>query len=152
MQVTIHRSIETLTDAKGARGRRLVIEAEAEPGGARLLLTAIERLDGFVWVKPGAYRAKMDRTRIGGRAEQVLRILQVPVVRAGGRREFTDRCLIHVANTPSELEGCIAPGLMPAPDGVRRSELAMDALWAVLSGFVAGLELELRVIEAGAKL
>jgi hypothetical protein len=53
--------------------------------------------------------------------------------------------LIHAANYPGELEGCIGPGLVPTEDGVDKSELAMQALFALFGGFKAGTEGALRI-------
>lgn len=39
---------------------------------------------------------------------------------------------VHPANWPRELEGCIAPGLDPWPDGVGHSVAAFEALMKVL--------------------
>lgn len=51
-------------------------------------------------------------------------------------------CLIHVANFPSQLEGCIAPGtaLHSAKWGVANSRKAMDALLETLTDDVYELE------------
>src|SRR5437660_5516746 len=48
--------------------------------------------------------------------------------------------LIHAANHPAELEGCIGPGLAPAEAGVDKTELAMQKPFQLFGGFKVGSE------------
>ncbi|ODS05165.1 DUF5675 family protein [Vibrio scophthalmi] len=52
-------------------------------------------------------------------------------------------CLVHVANFPSELKGCIAPGLYlhDSKWGVAQSQKAMDSLLNKLTDDVYELEI-----------
>lgn len=46
--------------------------------------------------------------------------------------------LIHSANTPHQLTGCIAPGRKKVPDGVDESVPALKAIFEACGGFVDG--------------
>ncbi|MGZ4963959.1 MAG: DUF5675 family protein [Limisphaerales bacterium] len=46
--------------------------------------------------------------------------------------------LIHSANTPHQLTGCIAPGLKKIPEGVDDSLPALKAIFEACGGFVDG--------------
>ncbi len=46
--------------------------------------------------------------------------------------------LIHPANTPHQLTGCIAPGRIKTPDGVDQSIAALKAIFDACGGFVDG--------------
>lgn len=143
--LTIRRTPDTFVDETDAMGTRLYIVASAPRGDrrldARLVLPAIERGpgSGFVYAKPGRYEARMDTTRLAsGGTFDVIRLLSVPVVRPDGTREQINSLLIHPANWPRQLTGCIAPGLRRGPDAVWHSRRAMDAIFAVLGGFKRG--------------
>lgn len=142
-EVSILRLPDTLTDPRGVPGRRLRIRTRLDGrASARVDLPAVERdaeATGYTFVKEGTYVGRMDTTFLGsGRRVNVLRILDVPVERRDGSVELNDRHLIHVANQPHELEGCIAPGLDVSSAGVAQSRRGMALLFDALGGFERG--------------
>ncbi len=53
--------------------------------------------------------------------------------------------LIHVANVPQQLTGCIAPGKLKTPDGVDESVAALKEIFAACGGFEDGKVVKLTV-------
>lgn len=51
-------------------------------------------------------------------------------------------CLIHVANHPSEIRGCIALGMERGPNSVQRSRIAIDRFYSLVP-WVSGHTLEI---------
>lgn len=144
----IRRTPDTFEGAGGVEGRRLYVLADHLDGcpglDARLVVPAIERGGEYVRAPPGRYTGRMAVTRLAsGHQHRVIRLLDVPV-RPG---ETTDSILVHVANWPHQLTGCVGPGLEWRPDGVGSSRLAMEAIFAVLGGFHAGREFCVHVEE-----
>lgn len=77
-------------------------------------------------VEPGLYTAQLDMSpHLGYRCPH----LRVPKrdLDAGGDAGLR----VHVANRPSELQGCIAVGLVLNPDSLGESKLAFDRLMAL---------------------
>lgn len=156
-RIEILRLPDTLTDAKGVQGRRLRVRAQHSTSeSASLDLPAIERdgaATGHTWVKPGSYVAEFDTTFLAsGQRVNVVRIRDVPVVLADGSIELNDRHLLHAANRPRELTGCIAPGLRPFSEGVLDSRAAMDLLFRTLGGFERGRGLLVEVVDWGDRI
>lgn len=57
------------------------------------------------------------------------------VTKAGGEHSNRDNCLVHVANYPNQLEGCVAPGenFMPVTSrwGVTNSRKTLNMLFEI---------------------
>lgn len=139
-------------DRNGAEGRRLTLRACTKGDyDAACEVPAIERGPGWVYAKPGRYEARFSWfSPRGGRAEpmRAIRILRVPVRRPSGEIEHLDSVLIHPANRPSELAGCIAPGLLEYTDGVLHSRQALDMVFACHpGGWIHDVRIDLSVTE-----
>lgn len=130
------RSTETLVDKKGKTGRRCTLRA------GELVLHAIERADGYKWLRPGIYACKMDYwvSKRGVKSEAI----RVMGEYSKGKHGYPRIC-IHPANWPYQLEGCIALGLTQMFDGVGNSRSGFLDLWDELGGWEEGKELRLEV-------
>ena len=124
------RTGETFTDRKGKQGRRLQVTI------GPLSLPAIERGDGYVYLRPGIYKAEFGYwTSKSGKKARAIRILGV----------YDDRVYLHPANWPWQLEGCIAPGTSATKTGVANSRDAMDLIFEALGGFELKKRFEIEV-------
>ncbi len=113
--------------------------SELEVGGETLW--AVERRDGYVTLPEGTYTVQMELspTRQGRRQ---LRVLGHDKKTKQGE---VARILIHAANTPDEVQGCIAPGLYSTTSGVSQSQAAMNKIFHSLGEFKVGQTGELVV-------
>src|SRR5262245_6791060 len=112
-------------------------------GDDKLLCWAVERTtQGWCRLKLGSYTIRMELSQTfiqdGGPRKQ-FRVHGHDI--QGGKAGM----LIHVANYPDELEGCIAPGLTPTDEGVKESRQAMAKLLTAFGGFKVGTEGKLMV-------
>lgn len=73
-------------------------------------------------ILPGTFELKFEFSPHFGR--DLIHLQNVP-----GR----DHIMIHPANWPSQLEGCIAPGLVPVKDGVQMSSVAVAKIEKLVS-------------------
>lgn len=143
-----------MRDDRGVEGRRLKVVAHYGDD-AWVVLPAIERAGDYTYIPEGEYSAHMDvtRLRVEGPIYRVIRVRDVPVVTQAGDVVMNQRHLLHPANWPRQLEGCVAPGLSwMGTEGVASSTDAMNAIFAVLGGFADGRKLAVRVTSmAGAE-
>lgn len=129
VSIVYTRSSDSVSDGT-ANGRRGNIKI-----GGKSWHT-IERLDGYKWVRPGTYEAEFGYwTSSSGKKSKAIRILGV----------YNNRIYFHPANKPSELKGCIAPGLSKIASGVGSSRNALRAIFDELGGFAAGKKLHLKI-------
>ncbi|HUK20249.1 MAG TPA: DUF5675 family protein [Gemmatimonadales bacterium] len=107
---------------------------------------AVERRDGFLSLDPGTYTVKMEFspnaqewTKKGDKLVPSRR-RQLRVLNHGKKTKDGDvaAILIHAANYPDELAGCIAPGTALLAGGVDSSRDAMDQIFDQLGGFQQG--------------
>lgn len=63
------------------------------------------------------------------------------VIKLVGPQKARGRIYVHPANHPSEVQGCIAPGLKQILHGVGDSVRAMDKLFAALGGWRDGVRI-----------
>ena len=112
------------------------------PKPNQVLLFALERV-GVKTLPPGEYNLvhAFMRNKTGKR----IRAIRVLGAFSRGRIYF------HAANHPGQLQGCIAPGMVPLPDmdGVGLSGEAMVALFGLAGGFRVGARGHLSVVEDG---
>jgi len=94
------------------------------------MLWAVERRDKFVRLDEGTYTLKMEFSPTYGRKQ--FRVYGHK--KQGGAAAI----LIHAANYPDEVTGCIAPGMTATLEGVDQSELAMNKLFSLWGGFAVG--------------
>jgi hypothetical protein len=105
------------------------------PGELRVRGTAfptIERGRGYTTVRRGLYSVEMSWKRSGRR----IRCLRFT-------RQGIRALLIHAAlnDDPLNLEGCIAPGMIPSESGgIEESDRAMEEIFGLLGGFHEGNE------------
>jgi hypothetical protein len=99
----------------------------------------IERLDHRVYLRPGDYLCLHDNTKSKPKCLRP----QHSVVNNKGKPAAI---LIHVANKPHQIEGCIAPGLKRASFGVDESRKAIDLIFELLGGFQVGRQCRLKVV------
>jgi hypothetical protein len=125
------RNGATCADSSGATGRRGTLAL-----GDRSWY-AIERDDGYKWLRPGTYSCEMGYVTFhAGQQVQAIRVLG----------DYSHgRIYIHPANRPSQLAGCIAPGTTETDDGVGGSRDAMSDIFNGLGGFRAGASVSLEV-------
>lgn len=129
--LTIARTGETFTDRRGAEGRRLWVTV------GPLSLPAIERGDGYKWLRPGVYDVEFGWwTSSRGARARAIRVLG----------EYSKgRIYLHPSNYPHQLQGCIAPGLSQHPFGVVSSQKAIQILCDALGGWREGYRLKMEV-------
>ena len=94
----------------------------------------IERRGGYVVVPKGEYEIKMETSPTKGSRRQF---------RIRGHGVTNDRgslaaFLIHSANFPDEIVGCIAPGKTLLGKGVGNSNKAMEEIFTFCGGFGVG--------------
>jgi hypothetical protein len=132
---TGERCAATNKTGKVALGKRGILQA------GKLSFYTIERV-GTVSLRPGTYQCVMEQETNpdGSPRRRVFR------PRAEGpyghhRKSSTGgpaAILIHSANTPHQLTGCIAPGQKKIPEGVEESIPALKAIFDACGGFVDG--------------
>ncbi|MBK6683984.1 MAG: hypothetical protein IPG45_05880 [Deltaproteobacteria bacterium] len=137
----VRRTHARFIDPKTAvEGRRVVLTVYSRPteGGADrrpevvLQLPAIERGGNYVFVREGEH--ELEASHWVPRSDPTKRIEALRFWIDGKRTTL----LVHVANFPSQLEGCVAPGLTESKRGVNHSAAAMAALFEALGGWVEG--------------
>jgi hypothetical protein len=126
----------------------------AEPGvvGNRGLLTigkesffTIERGGRYVTLPLGTFECTMEANSSKGDCFRVAAdgaMGHHVATQAGGWAGI----LIHSANYPKELLGCIAPGMTKQSDGVGQSRDALKKIFLLLGGFQVGAKHTLKVI------
>jgi|GEM_PF-1504763 len=97
----------------------------------------IERRGGFLTLPKGRYECVMEVSA------KVGRMFRVAVAGYYGHNLITKSkkpaaMLIHKANLPHEVEGCVAPGLSMTKNGVEQSEKALNQIFQLCGGFSAG--------------
>lgn len=138
--------VDGVTNIPGIRGLMVIRSAEQR---VLIQLPTVERGGDTVRLPTGRYvyeHSEMIR-RPGERCLRiksattgtVLTVAQADCLR---RRSL----LIHVANYPGELVGCIAPGLTEIARGVGHSAAAFEQLCKGLGGFELGKTFELVVL------
>jgi hypothetical protein len=111
--------------------------------GDKLLCWAVERnTKGWSRLKLGTYTVKMEnspnaKVKVGKDTYAPRKQFRVYGHDVHGG---TAPILIHAANYPGQLEGCIGPGMVATEDGVDQSEVAMQKLFEVFGGFKVGTE------------
>ena len=127
----IERTGETFTDRKGAQGKRLWVTV------GPLSVPAIERGDGYKWLRPGLYDVEFGWWTSGrGAKARAIRVLGP---------YSNGRIYLHPSNQPHELEGCIAPGLRQYPFGVLNSRTAITRVFHALGGWREGFRFKMEV-------
>ena len=116
------RTGEVFEDAKGVEG----IRGELTLGPVSF--PTVERGDGYKMLPLGTYECEMGWISFsGGRTARAIRVLG----------EYSmGRIYVHPANYPSQLAGCIAPGMTIEEDGVGRSRDAMRQIFDALGGWL----------------
>lgn len=104
----------------------------------------IERRDGFLQLPKGRYECVMEVS------EKVGRMFRVAIAGHYGHNLLTKAkkpaaMLIHTANFPHQVEGCVAPGLSITRNGVEQSAKAMDEIFQLCGGFGLGKKVWLMV-------
>ena len=127
----LSRDTATVKDGNGANGRLGFLQV------GQLRLHTVERMDGYKWLRPGEYECEFRywTPRKGGKKEAI-RVL-------GSYSK--GRIYIHPSNYPSQLAGCIAPGVGRNKAGVSDSRTAIKLLFEALGGFSKGRKLSLLV-------
>jgi hypothetical protein len=128
--ITYERSTITCKDDSGATGKRGTLSIDEQSW------EAVERGDGYKYLRPGDFDCEMANMTSGAHAIRVLGDYS-----AG-------RIYIHSANYPSELAGCIAPGTSQIDGGVGNSREAMKQIFTALGGFNLGTKVTLTVKES----
>lgn len=126
------RTSETVTsidNGKSYQGRRGILELKGS------VFHTVERMGGYVHLKPGSYQCW-----IGNRASNGKPCVHIAhdVRRADGKRAGI---VMHVANYPHEIKGCIAPGMRKISGGVAPSGEALKKIFQLMAGgFKKGAE------------
>ncbi|MEM8500197.1 MAG: DUF5675 family protein [Pseudomonadota bacterium] len=120
----------TVNDGK-ANGKVGLIEINSKS------FHSIERMDGYKWLRPGSYECEFGVwTSSSGKKSQAIRVLG----------DYSKgRIYIHPANKPSQLAGCIAPGVTKTDIGVGRSKEALLEIFRECGGYVEGKKITLKV-------
>lgn len=127
----LKRTGEVFSGEPGVTGNRglLVVCGES--------FFTIERGGRYVTLPSGTFECFMENNSSKGRC------FRVRAEGDGGHHVKTQAgdwagILIHSANYPSELLGCVAPGLTKLADGVGKSRDAMAKIFQLLGGFSVG--------------
>ncbi len=129
--LTIERTGEVFLDRKGVEGKRLWVTL------GPLRVPAIERGEGYKWLRPGLYDCELGIwTSSKGTQARAIRVLG---------SYSRGRIYLHPANQPHQLSGCIALGLMMFPFGVLSSRTAVQRLINALGGWHEGFKFKMEV-------
>jgi len=109
----------------------------------------IERRGGFLTLPKGRYECVMEVSA------KVGRMFRVEIAGYYGHNLLTKSkkpaaMLIHAANLPHQVEGCVAPGLILKRNGVDKSEKAMNEIFQLCGGFGLGKKVWLVVDDTDA--
>lgn len=137
LQRTQARAIDPVS---GIEFVRLMLTVYNENGKVCLQLPCIERGGNYVQLPKGPWVAKMDYYRPLSDPDKKIEALRINFKGPRG-----NSILIHPANYPGQLEGCIAPGLLETERGVGQSVAALSQVFDALGGFQVGREFELLV-------
>ncbi len=122
---------EKIVDSKNIKGTRGTLTV----GGNKW--PAIERDPSrYVHLAPGTHEGTMEYRPKNGK--QCIRFTHPK----------TDNILMHVANYPHEITGCIAPGTEQWSGGAGYSDTALKAIFTSLGGFSAGTKVKIIVSES----
>jgi Family of unknown function (DUF5675) len=135
--IYLFRSSEYFSNenAEGSRGYIVIGE---------IAYFSLERSGGYVTLPKGKFECVMEQHKSKGRVFRVTATGEhghnVPR-QAGGYAGI----LIHSANKPSHLLGCVAPGRKKETFGVSESKKAMEDIFTYCGGFGAGKKAWLEV-------
>ena len=137
-QMKLTRTGEKVDEAPGVVGKRgyLSVGGESFP--------TIERGGKYVALPSGTFRCVMEANASKGRC---FRVATNGEEGHGVKTQSGDwaAILIHSANKPSDLLGCVAPGMIRTSGGVAQSRKAMERIFVLLGGFSAGSSFLLNV-------
>jgi len=130
--------VKNPADSKTAMGERGVMLV------GNIYLDTIERRGGY-WVLPkGLYMCSMYETTKIGKGFYIQATGEYGhncKLKSGGAVEF----MIHAANYPYQVEGCIAPGKVVVEKGVEQSTAAMQEIFTFCGGWGLGKKMMLNV-------
>ena len=111
--------------------------------GATVLHT-VERRDGYVKLPNGIFECTMEQHSSKGK------VFRVKAEGENGHNVKNNKgifsgILIHSANYPDQLAGCVAPGRTQIVGGVGESKKAMEDVFVFCGGFGAGKKIWLDV-------
>jgi hypothetical protein len=131
-------SAKNSADSKSAMGERGIMVV------GNVSLQTIERRGGY-WVLPkGLFLCSMYETPKIGKAFYIQATGEYGhncKLKSGGAVEF----MIHAANYPYQIEGCVAPGKTILENGVNQSKAAMQEIFTYCGGWGVGKKMLLDV-------
>lgn len=134
--LTLTRGTDTFS-YNGATGRKGTLEIKGQT------FVSMERMDGYVCLKPGSYDAILERKGDQTSGAEAIFVYHNIYTAAGKKAEI----FIHAARYPQHLEGCIAPGRSSDAKGVLQSAEALNDIFALIAGkWVRWTKLRLEVV------
>lgn len=136
--MTLTRLAETVTSTSGGRtytGRRSTLEIKGHT------FHGLERLDRRVHLPKGEFKCSLGHR--GSNGKECVHIAHDVTRKSDGKKAGI---VMHVANYPHHLEGCIAIGMTRLSSGIGQSGKAFDKLFELIAGkFEKGAKAVLKV-------